>query len=305
MIDITFFRSIVIYLDCFDVCWFVKNSGDEHMSFIVLPVALMGALAVAMAIMLIIADKKFAVKENPLIDEILEALPGANCGACGYAGCRAFAEEKVKNPTGPAFCPAGGENACKAIAEILGVKMEIRKPTVARIKCSGTNDVSAFVGDYEGIQDCRAAMLVYPGNKICPYGCVGLGSCMHACKFGAISLYNGIVRIDEEKCVACRACVDTCPKHLIEMMPKDSKIYVACSSNDSGGRVRTACSAGCIGCMKCEKACPVEAVKVTDFLSRVDQEKCIQCGKCVEVCPVQVIYDLRAKPAEVKETVSV
>jgi len=268
---------------------------------ILLPMLVMGLLGAAMAVMLIVADKKFAVKENPLIDEVAEVLPGANCGGCGYAGCRAFAEEKVKNPESPAFCPPGGEKVARAIAELMGVKTISLKPMVARLKCSGTNDVSAHVGDYEGIKDCRAAMLVFPGHKICPYGCVGLGSCMHACKFDAISLHNGIVKIDEEKCTACRACVSACPKHLIEMMPKDSTIYVACSSNDGGGRVRTACTAGCIGCKKCEKVCPVEAIMVTEFLSKVDQDKCIQCGKCVEVCPVQVIHDLR--PAAVKSGV--
>ena len=275
------------------------------MSSIVLAIIVMGVLGAGMSVMLVLASKKFAVKENPQVEELMEVLPGANCGACGFAGCRAFAEEKAKNPSGDAFCPVGGDQVAKAMAEILGVQMEEQKPMVARLKCCGTNDVSALVGDYEGIRDCRAAMLLYPGHKICPYGCIGLGSCIRACQFGAISKYNGIVRIDEEKCVGCRACVSACPKNLIEMMPKESHIYVACSSNDRGGQVRTACSAGCIGCKKCEKACPVEAIRVTDFLARVDPEKCIECGKCVEVCPVQVIRDLRKKPEEAMEPASV
>ena len=268
---------------------------------VVTPIIVMGILGAFMAGMLLVASKKFAVKENPLVEELLEVLPGANCGACGFAGCRAFAEEKVKNPSGDAFCPPGGEKVCQAMAEILGIKMEAQKPMVARLKCSGTNDVSAKVGTYEGIEDCRAAMLVSPGQKICPYGCIGLGSCISACNFGAISKYNGIVKINEKKCVGCRACVAACPKNLIQMMPKDSTIYVACSSNDRGGQVRTACSAGCIGCRQCEKACPVDAISVTDFLAKVDHEKCIQCGKCVEVCPVNVIQDLNPKVKKNKE----
>ena len=261
--------------------------------FIIIPVIVMILFGVGMAIMLVVASRKFHVEENPLIEEVLEALPGANCGGCGFAGCRGFAEEKVKNPEGEAFCPPGGAKVCAAIAGILGVAVTSQKPLVARMKCAGTNDVSAMVGDYEGIQDCRAAMIVYPGQKICPYGCIGLGSCMKACQFGAITLANGIARIDEDKCVGCRACVAACPKHLIEMLPKDCRIYVACSSNDRGGQVRTACSAGCIGCMQCQKTCPVGAITVTEFLARVDPEKCINCGKCVAVCPVQVIQDLR------------
>lgn len=274
-------------------------SFSEIFKAIGIPILIMGGLGAGMAGMLLEASKKFAVKENPLVERLLEALPGANCGACGLAGCRAFAEEKAKNPSGDAFCPVGGEKLRNAMAEILGIEMAPQKPMVARMKCSGTHDVSAMVGEYEGIKDCRAAMLVYPGQKICPYGCVGLGSCMRACQFGAISFYNGIVKIDEEKCVGCRACVTACPKNLIEMMPKDSTIYVACSSNDRGGQVRTACSAGCIGCMRCQKECPVDAITVTDFLARVDPEKCIKCGKCVKVCPVQVIQNLQP---EIKET---
>jgi RnfABCDGE-type electron transport complex B subunit len=269
------------------------------------PILIMAALGAGMSAMLLFAAKKFVIKENPQIEEILESLPGANCGGCGFAGCRAFAEEKVKNPSGDAFCPPGAEKVNRAIAEILGTQMKSQKPMIARLKCAGTHDVSAIVGEYEGIPDCRAAMLVFPGQKICPYGCIGYGSCMKACQFGAISKYQGIVRIDEEKCVGCRACVNACPKRLIEMMPRDSTIYVACSSNDRGGQVRTACSAGCIGCMQCEKTCPVEAVKVTDFLSRVDQEKCIKCGKCVDVCPVQVIVNLQSRTAPVQELVEV
>ena len=268
---------------------------------IVIPILALGGLGALLALMLLVASKKFAVEENPLVEEILEALPGANCGACGKAGCRAFAQEKAENPSGDAYCPPGGEETARAIAEILGVKMESQKPQVARMKCSGTNDVSAMVGEYEGIEDCRAAMLIYPGHKICPYGCIGLGSCIQACNFGAIEKENGIVKIHEDKCVGCRACVSACPKNLIEMMPKDSHIYVKCTSNDRGGRVRTACSAGCIGCMQCQKACPVDAITVTDFLARVDPEKCIDCGKCVKVCPVDVIQDLRPKKPKKKK----
>ncbi len=252
----------------------------------------MGVLGGGIALLLVGASKKFSVEENPLIDELMEILPGANCGVCGFAGCRAFAEEKVKNPFGDAFCPVGGEKVAKAMAELLGVKIAIQRPMIARLKCSGTNDVSAKVGDYEGIPDCRAAMLLFPGQKICPYGCIGLGSCIRACLFGAITKFNGIVKIDGERCVGCHACVSACPKHLIEMMPKGHIVYVACTSNDRGGQVRTACSAGCIGCKKCEKVCPVGAAVVTDFLCHIHQDKCTQCGKCIEVCPVHVIHIL-------------
>lgn len=253
-------------------------------------ILIIGLLGLLVAFILLVVSKKFAVTEDPLIEELAAALPGTNCGACGFAGCRMFAQKLAENPLTEAFCPVGGDDTNIEIAGVLGVQRELGPRKVARLLCAGTKDASAQAAIYQGVHGCHAAHLLYTGHKLCPYGCLGMGTCARVCKFGAITLKDGIVEIDEEKCVGCGVCVEACPKHCLELMPKGTKVYVACHSNDRGGQVRTACAVGCIGCKRCEKTCPVEAITVTNFFAHVDHEKCTRCGKCVEVCPVGAIH---------------
>jgi RnfABCDGE-type electron transport complex B subunit len=249
----------------------------------------MFSLASLIGVMLLIASKRFAVKENPLIQHLEEALPGVNCGACGMASCHAFAERKAADPEADIHCPIGGTAVAKRVAEVLEIELKPTVPMVARLLCQGTLDVSAMAVTYDGIEECRAVALVNAGAKLCPYACIGFGSCVAACPFGAIRKKNGIVEIDEDICTGCGICVKVCPRHVLQLFKKGQKVYVGCSSNDRGGQVRTACAVGCIGCMKCEKTCRFEAIKVSDWKAKVNREKCTQCGECIPVCPVGAI----------------
>lgn len=260
----------------------------------------MAALGLFVGIVLLIASKKFAVKENPLVEEINEVLPGTNCGACGFAGCRALAEGFAGNPDLDAYCPVGGEQVAEDVSEILGVERQAAEKKVARLLCGGTLDCAARQGEYDGIGDCAAVDLVASATKLCPYGCLGLGTCVEACPFDAIVQEDGVIRIIEEKCVGCGVCVKACPRDCIELQGSNRTIWVACHSRDSGALVRKYCTVGCIGCKKCEKTCPTGAIKVENFYAHIRPELCNSCGQCVDVCPTTAIImrkDSREKVA--------
>ena len=247
-------------------------------------------------IVLTIVSRLFGTQTDPRVEQIEEALPGANCGGCGYAGCAAYAEAIVKGEAPPDACAPGGEGTVQTIARIMGVEVGEGVKKVAIIHCNGKNAKNRF--DYAGVRDCRAATLVQGGFTQCTYGCLGLGTCVSACPFGALEMKDGFPHVIEEKCVACGKCVDACPRDLIELVPLSSSVHVLCSSRDKGKDVKAACDVGCIGCKKCEKVCPVDAVHVTDFLSKIDYDKCISCGKCVKECPTSAIGDFRAERKE-------
>ncbi|MFP4380528.1 MAG: RnfABCDGE type electron transport complex subunit B [Candidatus Sumerlaeia bacterium] len=259
------------------------------------PALVMGGLGLGVGVILFAASKKFAVKENPLVEEINEVLPGTNCGACGYAGCRSLAEAFAADPSLDAYCPVGGSDVAEKIASILGVEMKAAEKKVARILCGGTTDCASRHGVYEGIKDCNAVELVSASPKVCTYGCLGLGTCVKACPFDAIEVVNGVVRVNEEECTGCGVCVKACPRDCIELQGSNKTIWVACHSRDSGALVRKYCSVGCIGCKKCEKNCPTGAITVENFYAHIRQELCNDCGKCVELCPTSAILTKHQK----------
>jgi Na+-translocating ferredoxin:NAD+ oxidoreductase RNF subunit RnfB len=240
----------------------------------------------------------FRVRSDPRVEEVLEALPGINCGACGLPGCSGYAEAVVAGRMGPSECIPGGAQTAHAVAAVMGLEVEQKTPRKAVIHCRGS---AAAVGErftYCGVPDCRAAALVsvQSGAKQCTHGCLGLGTCAVVCPFDAIQMgEDGLPHVDEQACTGCGQCVAACPRNLISVQPVDKHVHVYCSSKDKGGVVRKFCSVGCIGCRKCEKACPVEgsAIHVSDFLARVDYETCISCGKCVRECPASCIGNLR------------
>lgn len=277
-------------------------------SAILVAILVMFLLAAGVAVMLLLASRRLSVAENPLVALLESVLPGVNCGACGMASCRAFAERKSEDPEADIYCPVGGAAVAKRVAEVLEIELKPTTPMVARLLCQGTLDVSAMAITYDGIEECRAVALVNAGAKLCPYGCIGFGSCVVACPFGAIRKDNGIVVISEDICTGCGICVKVCPRHVLKLFEKGRKVYVGCSSNDRGGQVRTACAVGCIGCGKCEKTCRFDAIKVSQWKAKVDQQKCTKCGECIPVCPVSAIVgvlmeDRLKELADKKETV--
>ncbi len=257
---------------------------------ILLSLASLGALGLLFGLGLGYAGKKFKVEEDERVPLVREALPGANCGGCGFAGCDAFATAVVKGEAKPSGCPVGGEASIAKISEILGIVPEKLEKKVAFVKCQGGESYAVFRYDYFGLQDCKAmSQLAGGGSKSCQYGCLGVGSCLLACKFGAMNLVDGVAKVDPEKCTACGMCVKACPKSLIELVPYDSKIRVACSSKDTAKVVRGLCTAGCYGCKVCVKNCKQDAIKVEDQIAKIDYSKCTSCKDCTQKCPAQAI----------------
>jgi len=243
-----------------------------------------------MGLLLAIASKVFAVKVDPRVKEITEMLPGANCGGCGYAGCSGLAEAIVKGEAKTSACVAGDEELSAAIAEVMGVKADKAVRMRAQVMCSGTSEFAKKKFAYEGANDCYAAAKMAGGDKLCPNGCIGLGTCAAACKFDAIKVVDGVAAVDYENCIGCGNCVEACPKHIIKLIPYDATHWVGCMSVDKGAITRSYCDVGCISCRMCEKACVHDAIHVNDFVASIDYEKCVECGECVKKCPRKIIW---------------
>ena len=266
---------------------------------ILFPVASIGGLGVVFGAILGVASQVFHVEEDPRVTAVLECLPGANCGGCGFPGCAGCATAIVEGSAPVNACPVGGADAAAKIGAVMGVEAGSLEPTAAYVKCNGTCENAKSDYKYEGIEDCvMAAQLAGAGSKTCAYGCLGLGSCVKACAFDAIHIVNGVAVVDKEKCVSCGKCVSTCPKHIIEILPANKKVKVTCSSKDMGKTVMSSCSVGCIGCKICEKSCKFEAIKVIDNLAVIDYSLCKNCGLCAMKCPKHVLTGAPApKPA--------
>ncbi len=212
----------------------------------------LGGLGLLFGAGLAYASKKFAVYVDPKVEQITQALPGANCGACGKPGCAAYAEAVVKGETPPHMCSPGGAEVTAIIADILGVKAEVSEPKVAVVQCQGDNENAVEKYAYQGVEDCSAAELIGGGSKACSYGCLGLGSCVKACPFDAMTMGdNGLPIVDEDKCTACNVCVTTCPRGIMALIPRKQKVFLGCVSQDKAKAVKSVCKVGCFACKIC------------------------------------------------------
>jgi len=258
----------------------------------------LGILGAIFGALLAVASNVFHVEVDPRQEAVRDCLAGANCGACGFPGCDGYAAAVAKGEAAPNKCVPGGSAAAEKISEIMGVAAGDVEKIVAYVPCSGTHGVAQDRFNYNGPEDCGAAMLFGgKSNKLCTFACIGLGNCTRACQFDAMHIVNGVAKVDRSKCVGCGACVDTCPKSIVKLIPESQRIMPACGNKNKGAQVMKMCDFGCIGCMKCQRNCESGAITVVDNIAVVDPAKCTGCGKCAEVCPRHIITDFTIKKA--------
>ena len=238
---------------------------------------------------LVYTGRKFHVEVDETEVRVREALPGNNCGACGYAGCDALAAAIAKGEAPVNACPVGGAPVTKAVGAIMGAEAEAPERKVAFVRCKGTCEVTKNQGNYVGVADCRTAALGGIRTADCDYGCLGFGSCVKVCPENAIKIIDGVAVVNRARCIGCGLCVKACPKGIIELVPEKNRVLVQCMNRDKGPAVRKVCAAGCLGCMICTRQCEYDAIHVNGNLARIDYDKCTQCGKCAGKCPAKVI----------------
>lgn len=265
-------------------------------SSVLVPIGIAAAIALLLGVVLVFFSKLFAVPVDAKLEEIRDLLPGVNCGACGYSGCDGYAEALGSGEdTDVTKCSPGGSETAALLAQVLGQALPSFIPKIAYIHCQGTTDHTKKRFDYYGIETCAAAHSVFSGPNSCSYGCMGYGDCAAVCPYDAIYLSKGIAHINSQLCTGCSLCVAACPKTLIEIMPRHFNAYtVTCKNKWPGGQTRKNCTVGCIGCRRCFRVCPSDAITMDGPLAVIDPELCTHCHKCVEVCPTDAI--LRGLP---------
>lgn len=268
-----------------------SQSAQSTAGAVALPAILLGATGLVLGLGLAVAARQFAVQKDPKVEALEKLLPGANCGGCGYPGCSGFAGALAAGKAEPSGCVAANAATVSALAGEMGVEVSDKALRVAVVQCNGGHSaVTAF--RYEGPRSCASAMLVMGGDKLCRFGCLGMGDCVAACPFGALSAGDGgLPSVSPERCTGCGRCVQACPKRIISLWPADRQVVVACSNREKGALARKGCAVACIACGRCEKSCPVQAIAVSDNLARIDPARCVNCGLCATVCPTGAIID--------------
>ena len=275
------------------------------MENILYAIGILGGLGLIFGAVLAIASKVFYVETDPRLDKLNECLPGANCGGCGYAGCGGYAEAVLKGEAPIGKCASGGNECAQEMAAIMGVEAAEVTRKVALVRCSGEKSYdkdgnltkgARVKAEYEGFHDCLAASKVGGNGPLsCKFGCLGYGSCVKVCKYGAISVVNGVARVDEDLCVGCMACANACPRNLIIPVEPPRNVVIACASLAKGAVTTKGCTVGCIGCSLCKKICPNGAITIEKNLARIDYSKCDNCGLCATVCPKHLIKDSKVE----------
>lgn len=299
IIALSFYCSIVLLVFCSSTLYAGAGGAVEAkaevdvISVLKFTAVFLVGLGAVLGVGLAMAARRFATEVDPRVEQVLDVLAHAHCGACGYAGCQQYAEAVVLSPqVAPNLCTPGGASTAKAIAYITGKEMKELEPRIARVFCQGGFSKSQRRFKYEGIEDCRAAILAGGGDKACIYGCLGYGTCARVCPFDAIVMNEDFLPIvDPTKCTACGKCAQACPTKVIEILPLAKDVLVRCHSKDKGADTRKNCETGCIACMICVKVCPYNAASVENNLARIDLERCRVCGLCVTKCPTKAIMD--------------
>ncbi|PID57409.1 electron transporter RnfB [candidate division KSB3 bacterium] len=261
------------------------------MMSIVLAIVSMAALCCVFALLLAVADNKLRVEEDPRVTAVYEALPGVNCGGCGFPGCMPFAEHVAAGEAPINGCAPGGSETAQKIASIMGVESSNTEKQIAVVLCHGGREESVRNAEYRGVENCRAAVMIAGGGKECQYGCLGYADCVASCPFDAITMNeNDLPVVDAERCTACGNCVEACPRNLIELHAVSHKMFVFCKSLDKGPAVKKACSVGCIGCRLCVKNSPVEnGITMQGSLACINHDICPSSDLVVEKCPMNTI----------------
>ena len=272
---------------------------------ILIAIGILGGLGLIFGLVLAAASKVFYVETDPRLDKLNECLPGANCGGCGYAGCGGYAEAVLNGEAPIGKCASGGNECAQEMAAIMGVEAGTVTRKVALVRCSGEKSFdkdgnltkgARVKAEYEGFHDCLAASKVGGNGPLsCKFGCLGYGSCVKVCKYGAISVVNGVARVDEDLCVGCMACANACPRNLIIPVEPNRNVVIACASLAKGAVTTKGCTVGCIGCSLCKKICPKDAITIEKNLARIDYDKCDNCGLCATVCPKHLIKDSKVE----------
>lgn len=280
----------------------------ESVSNLAVAGAFMAGLGVALALMLAFANKKLYVFEDPRIGEVEDLLPKSNCGACGQAGCRDFAEKVVDGKVIPAQCTVSSPQQRQGIADLLGVAAGTVDKKVARLACGGGHHVAFLRARYEGLKTCRAAAVVSGGGKECAWGCLGLADCSRACTFDAIVMdAHGLPVVDSERCTACNDCVEVCPKGLFSLEPVSHRLWVACKNQADGDTAEASCEVACTACGKCVVDAPQALMKLDGNLAVVNYEMNALAGRHpIERCPTGAIVwfenpDLSVKGAAARK----
>lgn len=254
--------------------------------------AVVVAVGLFFGILLALFINLFGIEEDEKTKQIRSALPGINCGACGFKGCDDYAAAMAAGEAKPNLCVPGAESTAAELGEILGIEVEDPKDVVAFVHCNGTCDAIFKKAQYDGMATCKASAALYGGVNSCAYGCLGCGDCAKVCVSSAICVVDGVARVNTSRCLGCGLCVKECPKHLISLVPQEASTVVYCSNKDKGADARKACKNACIACKKCEKTCPSGAITVVNNCAVIDYGKCTRCGLCAEACPTGCIKNV-------------